>query len=185
MTQERSKVLKETEANPFQDDEEEEAREAAQAVKAGSSSSRAPVTSSSSSSSFFGSHHTRAADPLSGNRHYSATTGSGKVLGGVLKDAKKKKDKSKGKKQPFNLEMEKEQMKSVIADSSVASTDLMNSLQSVNRELERISENQVATEHFEVCKTLRRRVLRYVRNPYRPVRSQHPTSLPSTRNPFP
>lgn len=53
-------------------------------------------------------------------------------------------------------------MKSVIADSSIAATNLMNSLQSVNREVERISENQAAVERFEACKLLRRKVLRYV-----------------------
>lgn len=53
-------------------------------------------------------------------------------------------------------------MKSVIADSSIASTNLMNSLQSINREKERISDNQMAVESFETCKRLRRRVLRYV-----------------------
>lgn len=53
-------------------------------------------------------------------------------------------------------------MKAVIADSSIAATNLMNSLQSINREKERISDNEVAVERFEICKQLRRRVLRYV-----------------------
>lgn len=53
-------------------------------------------------------------------------------------------------------------MKSVIADSSIAATNLMNALQSINREVERISENQTAVERFEACKLLRRKVLRYV-----------------------
>lgn len=53
-------------------------------------------------------------------------------------------------------------MKSVIADSSIAATNLMNALQSINREVERISENQAAVERFEACKLLRRKVLRYV-----------------------
>lgn len=53
-------------------------------------------------------------------------------------------------------------MKTVIADSSIASTNLKNSLQTINREKERISDNQAAVTHFEQCKLLRRRVLRYV-----------------------
>jgi hypothetical protein len=54
-------------------------------------------------------------------------------------------------------------MKVVIADSSFAATNLMNALQSINREVERISENPAAVERFEACKLLRRKVLRYVR----------------------
>lgn len=54
-------------------------------------------------------------------------------------------------------------MKTVIAESSLASTDLLNAMQSINRERERISDNQTAVQRFEVCKQLRRRVLRYVR----------------------
>lgn len=53
-------------------------------------------------------------------------------------------------------------MKTVIADASIASTNLLNALQSINREKERISDNHTAVQHFEACKQLRRRVLRYV-----------------------
>lgn len=84
---------------------------------------------------------------------------------GGSKDKKKDKDKAKGKRKPFNLEEEKEQMKSVIADSSFAATNLQNALQSINREKEQISDNQAAMEQFEACKLLRRKVLRYVRLP--------------------
>lgn len=55
-------------------------------------------------------------------------------------------------------------MKAVIADASITSTNLMNALQTINRETERISENPNAVEKFEACKQLRRRVLRYVRH---------------------
>lgn len=78
------------------------------------------------------------------------------------KDKDKKKDKSKGKKRGFSVEAEKEQMKTVIAEASIASTNLANALQSVNREVERISDNPLVIQRFEVCKQLRRRVLRYV-----------------------
>jgi hypothetical protein len=53
-------------------------------------------------------------------------------------------------------------MKSVIADSSVASTNLLNALQHINREQQRVSENTEAVKRFETCKHLRRQILRYV-----------------------
>ena len=76
--------------------------------------------------------------------------------------AQKKKDKKSKKAKPFNLEAEKEQMKAHIAESSIAAINLTNTLQTINREKERISENQVAVQRFEACKQLRRRILRYV-----------------------
>jgi hypothetical protein len=53
-------------------------------------------------------------------------------------------------------------MKTVIADASISSTNLLNTLQTINRETQRISDNPSAVEKFENCKQLRRRVLRYV-----------------------
>lgn len=145
MTQERSKVIRETEENPFGDDEEEEARAAAQ--------QRADARSSSAAGS-------SGRTPSTAQSIASQKAGTGSSFFGSSKD--KKKDKSKSKRKPFNLEAEKEQMKAVIADSTIASTNLMNSLQTINRETERISDNQQAVEKFESCKQLRRRVLRYV-----------------------
>ena len=75
-------------------------------------------------------------------------------------DEKKPKDKKKS--QPFNLEAEKDSMKVAIAESSIAATNLTNALQSINREQERISDNALAVQRFEICKKLRRKVLRYV-----------------------
>ncbi len=75
----------------------------------------------------------------------------------------KEKDKKKKKGKPFNLEAEKETMKTCIADAAVASTNLLNALKLVNREHEQISENEAAVHHFETCKLLRRKILRYVR----------------------
>lgn len=74
------------------------------------------------------------------------------------KDKKHKKTKS----QPFNLEREKPQLMETIASASVASTNLLNALQLINREQERVSENAKATQHFEQCKQLRRKILRYI-----------------------
>lgn len=83
---------------------------------------------------------------------------------------KKKKDKDKGKKgpaRPFNLAAEQDQMKTTIAESSIAATNLLNALQTINRELERISDNAAAVHHFETCKQLRRKILRYVSQDWR------------------
>lgn len=77
------------------------------------------------------------------------------------KDKKHSSRKSKSHRK-FDLEAEKDQMKTTIAESSIAATNLTNALQSINRERERISENAVAVAHFETCKQLRRKILRYV-----------------------
>ena len=52
-------------------------------------------------------------------------------------------------------------MKNCIAESSVASTNLLNALRLINREREQISENENAVHHFD-SKLLRRKILRYV-----------------------
>jgi LAS seventeen-binding protein 5 len=133
VTQERSKVIKETE-NPFGDEDDDEP-----ASPAGPSSRRQPSLSS------------------------SQTTGTVQSFSYTSKDKKKKDKDKKGKKvKPFNLEAEKEQMKAHIAEASLAATNLMNTLQTINREQERISENATAVQRFEACKQLRRKIVRYV-----------------------
>ncbi|KAB5583119.1 vhs domain-containing protein [Coniochaeta sp. 2T2.1] len=148
VTQERSKVIKETE-NPFGDDDEEE-------------ESNPPPAASSSRSQPSSASHSRHTS-LSGTQ-ISGTVNSFSYLGKDKDKDKKKKDKkgSSKSKKPFNLEAEKEQMKVTIAESAMAATDLMNALQSINREKERISENETAVKRFETCKQLRRKVLRYI-----------------------
>ncbi|KAI9900628.1 hypothetical protein N3K66_004890 [Trichothecium roseum] len=148
VTQAKSKVIQETE-NPFGDDEEEEEerrRQAAANTSAGASSSRASGTIAPSA------------------QHKAPSTTSSSSFFGSSKDKDKKKEKEKGKtkRKPFNLETEKPQMKSNIADASIASTNLINAMHSINRETERISENPQAVAYFEECKKLRRRVLRYI-----------------------
>lgn len=146
VTQDRSKVLRETEENPFQDDELEE-----------------PSTPSSSKPG------PSKAEP-SHSRQSSLTTASAStrerassIMSGSAKKVKKddKKDKKK-KHKPFNLEAEKEAMKAAIAESTVASTNLLNALRHIDREKERISENRMASQYFDTCKLLRRKILRYV-----------------------
>ncbi|KAE8855066.1 hypothetical protein PTNB29_09317 [Pyrenophora teres f. teres] len=73
-----------------------------------------------------------------------------------------KKDKKKSKGQPFNLEKEKGQMLETIASANVASTNLLNGLQLINREQERVSDNTEVMRRFETCKQLRRQILRYI-----------------------
>lgn len=171
MTQERSKVLQETEANPFGDEEEEEAARAAQqrAQAAASPSAAGPSTPAPMTTTQMRGHSKSSS--LSGSFFGSSSSS----------DKKKDKDKAKGKRKPFNLEAEKGQMKTVIADSSIATTNLMNALQSINREKERISENPQAVQRFEECKQLRRRVLRYVRPPCTPLRYVEPLGLTCIR----
>lgn len=132
-------MIRETE-NPFGEEEEEAAR-----AMAGPSSSRASPPS-------------------------TQTTGrieSFSYLGSSKDKKKKDKDKKGRKGKPFDLEVEKEAMKTTVADASMAATGLLNALQSINREQERISENQLVLDRFEACKSLRRRVLRYVSLWYR------------------
>lgn len=138
VTQERSRVIRETE-NPFGEDEDEQP---ASPEPAQASSSRSPPPNFST--------------PVTGQVNSFSYVSSSK-------DKKKKdKDKKKSKHRKFNLEAEKDSMKTAIAEASIAATNLMNSLQSINREKERISENAVAVQHFEACKQLRRKILRYV-----------------------
>jgi hypothetical protein len=72
-----------------------------------------------------------------------------------------RKDK-KNKTKPFNLEKEKGKVLETIASASVASTNLMNALQLINREEQRVSSNPEVTSRFESCKILRRQILRYI-----------------------
>lgn len=72
-----------------------------------------------------------------------------------------KKDK-KNKNKPFNLEKEKSQLLATIAEANVASTNLLNGLQLINREVQRVSANPEIMQRFERCKLLRRQILRYI-----------------------
>lgn len=153
MTQETSKVIRETD-NPFGDDEEEAAEAKRQQQRQGAAGS---------SRDAYGEWEPNIGVAID---MHGPMTRPGRTPGGFGKsDSKKDRFKRKSKdggRKPFNLEAEKEKMKSVIAESSISSTNLMNSLQTINRERERISENQQVVRSFEACKQLRRRILRYV-----------------------
>ncbi|OTB09537.1 hypothetical protein M426DRAFT_316086 [Hypoxylon sp. CI-4A] len=155
VTQDRSKVLRETEQDPFRDSEDE--AEQPQSPTSQASSSRQPISFPQPTQTIQSFSHVKSA---SGS---GSGSGAGSLFSSSSKDKKKKdKDKSKRKHKPFNLEAEKDSMKVAIAESSIAATNLTNALQSINRERERISENPAAVKQFEICKRLRRKILRYI-----------------------
>ncbi|TVY68942.1 Protein lsb5 [Lachnellula suecica] len=143
VTQDKSKVLRETEQNPFEDDEDEAPPPAP--APAATHSRNTSLSQGQSSRGLTASFLAPAAP----------VTASKKASKKAMKEAKKKN-------KTFNLEAEKENMKSCIAESSVASTNLLNALRLINREKEQISENQPAVRQFESCKLLRRKILRYI-----------------------
>ncbi|KAL2161951.1 hypothetical protein VTH06DRAFT_7736 [Thermothelomyces fergusii] len=130
ITQEKSKVIKETE-NPFREDDEEE------------------------------DDRPSSAGPSKGHSKTSSQSNSPTKQTNTGHDTKKK-DKRTKKSRPFNLAAEQDKIKACIADANIAATNLMNMLQTINREKERISENQIAVLRFEACKDLRRKILRYI-----------------------
>lgn len=78
------------------------------------------------------------------------------------KEKENHKKSGKNRAKPFSIESEKENMSQAIAGSSIASTNLLNALQFINREHQRVSENEEAMKRFNQCKQLRRRILYYV-----------------------
>lgn len=139
VTQEKSKAVRETE-NPFGVDDDDDDKPS-------------------------------SAGPSQGSGRRGTVNTDTRVTGTIhsfaydSKEKKKKEKEKKNKKQqhkPFNLEAEKDQMKAHIAEASIAATNLTNTLQTINREKERISENATALQRFETCKSLRRKILRYV-----------------------
>lgn len=53
-------------------------------------------------------------------------------------------------------------MLETMAEANVASANLLNGLQLINREQQRVSENAEVMRRFETCKQLRRQILRYI-----------------------
>lgn len=74
------------------------------------------------------------------------------------------KEKKAGPQKAFNLSREKEGMTNALAQASMASTNLLNALQLINRETERISENAEVVRRLETCKALRRKILYYIQH---------------------
>ncbi|CAC9885674.1 unnamed protein product [Aureobasidium pullulans] len=137
--QAKAKVLRETEADVHEDPSPTPPPQpsrghsrSSSAVNASASASR-PVT-------------------LTTTPHYS--------IRDAVRASTKKKDKTTATK--FNFEKEKPNMIQSIAQASIASTNLLNGLQLINRENERVSENPEVMNRFETCKLLRRNILRYI-----------------------
>ncbi|KAJ4407970.1 hypothetical protein N0V91_003636 [Didymella pomorum] len=82
--------------------------------------------------------------------------------GGSSLFSRSKKDKKTPKGQKFNLEREKGQMLETMASANVASANLLNGLQLINREQQRVSDNPEVMKRFETCKQHRRQILRYI-----------------------
>lgn len=140
--QAQSKVLRETEAeaqaSPF-DDELPQAPPTPQKTHSRKTSNVTPSSSASTSRPV----------ALSSTPHFSS----------AIKSKSSKKDKNA---KVFNLEKEKPNIMQTIASSSVASTNLLNALQLINRETQRVSDNAEVLNRFETCKALRRQILRYI-----------------------
>ncbi|KAL2000469.1 hypothetical protein VTN02DRAFT_3038 [Thermoascus thermophilus] len=96
---------------------------------------------------------------LNGPKASSSSSNRSSLLG----SSSKRKDK-KSRPNSFSLEKEKPEILQTIASASVASTNLMNSLRLVNRENQRVSEDPEVMSRFELCKQLRRQILRYIQN---------------------
>jgi len=96
-----------------------------------------------------------------GSSSRTGTLSAAPIFGGTFQETSSKKDK-KGKQKPFNLEKEKTTMLQTIAHSSVASTNMLNALQRINRETTQVSEDRETAKQFETCKLLRRQILRYI-----------------------
>lgn len=141
-----SKVLRETDPGNSDNEAGEDPFAGAPPPQPQSSSSNVPQTTATSA-------------PLS----RPVALGSTKSSSLSSKFHRSKKESSGGAK-PFNLAKEKDNMTNAIAQASIASTNLLNGLQLINRETERISENAEVVRRFETCKTLRRQVLQYIQH---------------------
>lgn len=84
----------------------------------------------------------------------------------TTKQPKSKPDKTskKHKHKNFDIEKEKPQIHKIIADSYIASVNLMNALKLLNREKTRVSEHAETVNRFKVCKANRRQILRYIQH---------------------
>jgi LAS seventeen-binding protein 5 len=141
-----SKVLRETEAEAHDDDEPS------------SASPATPTHTRSTSSAAAGSSTFSTASM----RSPAASTIPVALGAAPLPSSSIFKKDKKSKNKPFNLEKEKPQLLQTIAQSSVASTNLLNGLQLINREVQRVSDNPEVVKRFETCKLLRRQILRYI-----------------------
>ncbi|KAL8949039.1 MAG: hypothetical protein Q9222_004823 [Ikaeria aurantiellina] len=149
-TQQSSRVLKESE--PGENDNEDPFGHSVSVSGGGGPMRSLRSPSSTPTASTFSSSSSSGGPSLT--PYGQQTTSSSSKLAKSNKKSKHPK--------PFNLEKEKPQLLQTIASSSVASTNLMNSLKLINRESKRVSEDAETVTRFETCKLLRRQVLRYI-----------------------
>ena len=142
VTQQQSRVLKETEPSPNEDPFENAEDDQDTSVQSMSSPTRSTFASTS-----------HAASPTA-----FVTTPQ------PVKKSKSDKISKKSKHKGFSLEKEKPHILQSIASSSIASTNLMNALKLIDREHKRVSEDPDTVNRFEVCKQLRRQILRYIQH---------------------
>ncbi|KAG9675914.1 hypothetical protein KCU99_g5817, partial [Aureobasidium melanogenum] len=143
-SQAQSKVLRETEEDAREDPAPTPPPAPAGGHSRGHSRSSSAVNASASTS---------RPVSLTPTPHYSFRD--------AVKASTKKKDKNAATTK-FNFEKEKPNMIQSIAQASIASTNLLNGLQLINRENERVSDNPEVMNRFETCKLLRRNILRYI-----------------------
>ncbi|KAG6047874.1 hypothetical protein E4U17_007353 [Claviceps sp. LM77 group G4] len=158
ITQERSKVIQETN-NPFGDDEEEEEAEERARALAQRQEAVAPSSSSASAAPAAAPNPkaqdvwSRMAAAMDGKTKKSSSSASKSGSGHKTRGNKSK---------PFNFDKEKDKMSMLTAEAIITSAALMDCLEVINREAERVSENPTAFQHFTTCRILRRKLLRYI-----------------------
>lgn len=115
------------------------------------------------------SHSRSASASLNDGRHSRTASGSGfkAPKENKIKSSRSRQAKSRGSGTPpelprLNMMIEKPKIKQTLADSATAAINLKNALQLINPDRELPTENQQATESFDRCRKLRRRVLRYI-----------------------
>lgn len=115
------------------------------------------------------SHSRSASNSYNDGRHSRTASGSGfkAPKENKVKSSRSRQAKSKGSGTPpelprLNMMIEKPKIKQTLADSATAAINLKNALQLINLDRELPTENQEATDSFDRCRKLRRRVLRYI-----------------------
>jgi hypothetical protein len=174
--QNRYKVIRDTEReaqdNPFGKEEELESRAPATPPPGSRRSSVNAGTSSPGQSSY--SPHSAASSHARTTSTSKSTADPEYASGGIWGHHSRKSSKSKTSKhgqassasaqqgQVFDLAKEKNSMLSAIANSSIASTNLLNAMRHLDRQKTRVSEDADCLKRFETCKALRRQILRYI-----------------------
>ena len=152
---ETSKVLRETERDEDSEDESHATHRRGNSVTASNSASGSSTHRRHSSATAI----PNAATPQAPYNTTKIYPGPEVSLKASKKDKKSK--SSKKQQQPFSFNSELPQINRIITLASIESTGLLNALKLINREHERVSENQNARNRFETCKSLRRQTFRY------------------------